>query len=137
MLDNSYVIEISPHRFEAFQGDFKLKRFIGYAALLVLVSAPAFAAKNSAKITLQTPVTVGTTQLPAAEYKMTWNETGSNAQVTLTHGKSVVTLPAKVVEQKHEYNSIRLDNKNGASILLGIDVSNVSVDFKSSSSSGE
>ena len=68
---------------------------------------------------------------------MTWNATGSNAQVTLTHGKSVVTLPAKVVEQKHNINTVRTDSKDGASILLGIDLSNVSVEFTSSTSSGQ
>jgi hypothetical protein len=114
-----------------------MKRFIGFAALLALVSVPAFAAKNSENITIGHPVTVGSTQLPAAEYKVTWTETGSNAQVTLTHGKSVVTLPAKVVEQKHNNNSIRTDDKGGASILLGIDLSKVSVDFASSTSSGQ
>ena len=114
-----------------------MKRFIGYAALLALISVPAFAAKNSEKINIGTPVTVGATQLPAAEYTVTWNETGPNAQVTLTRGKSVVTVPAKVVEQKHDNTSVQTDNKGGVSILLGIDLRKVSVEFKSSQSSGE
>jgi hypothetical protein len=114
-----------------------MKKFIGYAAMLALVSAPAFAAKNSENIQIAHPVIVGTTQLPAGEYKVTWTETGSNAQVTLTHGKSVVTLPAKVVEQKHYDTALQTDNKDGASILLGIDLSKVSVEFTPSPSSGQ
>jgi hypothetical protein len=115
-----------------------MKRFIGYAAMLALVSAPAFAAKNSENIKIDHPVTVGTTQLPAAEYKVTWNEIGSNAQVTLAHGKSVVTLPAKVVEQKHFTVSLQTDeDKGGASLLLGINLSKVTVEFTSSPSSGQ
>ena len=114
-----------------------MKRFIGYAAMLALVSAPVFAAKNSENVTIGHPVTVGTTQLPAAEYRVTWNATGSNAQVTLTHGKSVVTLPAKVVEQKHDAITLLTDDKGEASILLGIDLSKVSVEFTPSRSSGE
>ena len=114
-----------------------MKRFIGYAAMLALVSAPAFAAKNTENITISHPVTVGTTQLPAAEYKVTWTETGSNAQVTLTHGKSVVTVPAKVVEQKHDVRTIRTDNNGGDSVLLGIDLPKVSVEFTSAPSSGQ
>jgi hypothetical protein len=105
--------------------------------MLALVSAPAFAAKNTEKINIGHPVTVGTTQLPAAEYKVTWNGIGSNAQVTLTHGNSVVTLPATVVEQKHNINTVRTDDKGPASILLGIDLSKVSVEFTSSPSSGQ
>jgi hypothetical protein len=59
-----------------------MKRFVGYAAMLALLSAPAFAAKNSSTVTISEPVTVGTTQLPAAEYHVTWTGTGSSAQVT-------------------------------------------------------
>jgi hypothetical protein len=114
-----------------------VKRFLSYAALLALVAAQAVAAKNSENIVIGHPVTVGTTQLPAAEYKVTWNETGSNAQVTLTHGKSVLTLPAKVTEQKNRTNSIRTDSRDGATILVGIDLSKVSVDFTPSPGSGQ
>jgi hypothetical protein len=114
-----------------------VKRFIGYAALLALVSAPGFAAKNSENITIASPVTVGTTQLPAAEYKVTWNEIGSNAQVTLTHDKSVFTLPAKVVAQKNTLNGVRVDRKDGTATLLEIDLSKVTVEFTSSPSSGQ
>jgi hypothetical protein len=105
--------------------------------MLALVSAPAFAANNSENINFGHPVTIGTTQLPAARYKVTWNETGSNVQVTLTHGNTVVTLPAKIVEQKHDINSFRTVDKNGTSILLGIDLSKVSVEFTPSPSSGQ
>jgi hypothetical protein len=115
-----------------------LKRFIGYAAILALVSAPAFAAKNSDNITIDRPATVGTTQLPAAEYKVTWNATGSNAQVTLTHGHTVFTLPARVIEHKNNNHAVRVDTKDGAVILMGLDLGKVSVDFTSSSpSSGQ
>jgi phage tail sheath gpL-like len=114
-----------------------MKRFLGYAAVLALVSAPAFAAKNSENINLSQPVTVGTTQLPAAEYKVTWSGTGSNAQVTLTNGKSVVTLPAKVVEHKNNQSSVQTNSKDGANILEGINLSKVSVVFASSPASGQ
>jgi hypothetical protein len=115
-----------------------MKRFfIGFAALLALVTAPAFAAKNSGKISIGQTVTVGSTQVPAADYKVTWNETGANAQVTLTHGKSVFTFPAKVVEQKNNVPSVRTDSKGGASILMGIDLDKVSMEFTSSPSSGQ
>ena len=114
-----------------------MKRFIGYAAMLALLSAPAFSANNSDNIIIGHTVTVGTTQIPAAKYKVTWNGTGSNTQVTLTNGKSVVTLPAKVVEQKHENNSVRTAEKGGASVLVGIDLTKVTVDFTPSPSSGQ
>lgn len=114
-----------------------MKRFLGYAAMLALLSVPAFAAKNSENITISQPVTVGTTQVPAANYKVTWTNTGSNAQVTLTHGKSVITLPAKIVEQKNNLSSVLTQTKDGANILEGINLSNVTVTFTSAPSSGQ
>ena len=114
-----------------------MKRFLGYAAMLALVSAPAFAAKNSDNITISQPVTVGTTQLPAANYKVTWTGTGSAAQVTLVNGKSAVTLPAKVVDQKNNVNSVLTESKDGANILEGINLSKVTVVFTSSTNSGQ
>jgi hypothetical protein len=114
-----------------------LKRFLGYAAMLALLTAPAFAAKNSEKVTISQPVTVGSTKLPAAEYKVTWTGTGSDAQVTLANGKSVVTLPAKVVDQKNNVTSVLTDTKDGVSTLETINLSKVSLVFTSSPSSGQ
>lgn len=114
-----------------------MKRFLGYAAVLALVSAPAFAAKNFDTVNISETVTVGTTTLPAAEYRVSWTGTGSSAQVTLAHGKSVVTLPAKLVDQKNDVNSVLTDSKNGANVLEGINLSKVSLVFTSSPNSGQ
>ncbi len=114
-----------------------MKRFLGYAAMLALLSAPAFAAKNSGTVNLSEPVTVGTTQLPAADYKVTWTGTGSNVQVTLAHGKSTVTVPAKLVEKKNNVNSVLTDSKGGSAVLETINLSNVTIEFGSSTSSGQ
>ena len=82
MLDSRCVIVsmplplMGPKSFEAYEEN-HMKRFLGYAAVLALLSAPAFAAKNSETINISEPVTVGATQLPAADYKVTWTGTGS------------------------------------------------------------
>lgn len=114
-----------------------MKRFIGYAAVLALLSVPAFAAKNSSKVVIAEPVTVGTTQLPAAEYNVTWTGTGSSAQVTLANGKSTVTVPAKVVEQKNAVNSVLTSTKGGVNVLEGINLYKVSLVFSSTPNSGQ
>ena len=114
-----------------------MKRFLGYAAVLALVSVPAFAAKNSETVSLTDAVTVGTTQLPAADYRVSWTGTGPTVQVTLAHGKSVVTVPAKLVEQKNNVTSILTDTKGGSNVLEGINLSKVSLVFSSSPESGQ
>jgi hypothetical protein len=114
-----------------------MKRFVGFAAVLALLSAPAFAAKNSSKVVLSEPVTVGTTQLPAAEYNVTWTATGSSAQVTLANGKSTVTVPAKVVDQKNALNSVLTSTKGGTNVLEGINLNKVTLVFTSSPNSGQ
>lgn len=114
-----------------------MKRFLGYAAMLALVSAPAFAAKNSSTVNISEPVTVGTTQLPAAQYQVTWTGTGSSAQVTLANGKSTVTIPAKVVDQKNAVNSVLTGTKGGSTVLEGINLSKVTLVFTPSPNSGQ
>jgi opacity protein-like surface antigen len=114
-----------------------MKRFLGYAAMLALLSAPAFAAKNSDNVTLSQSVTIGNTQLPAADYRVTWTGTGSAVQVTLTHGKSTVTVPAKLVDQKNGVTSVLTATKDGANVLEGINLNKVSLVFSSSPNSGQ
>ena len=113
-----------------------MKRFIGFAAVLALLSAPAFAAKNYT-VNISEPVTVGTTQLPAAQYHVTWTGTGSSAQVTLAYGKSTVTLPAKVVEQKNSVTSVLTGTKSGSTVLEGINLDKVTLVFTPSPNSGQ
>lgn len=114
-----------------------MKRIYGIALMLALVSAPAFAAKNSETFNLAEPVTVGTTQLPAASYKVTWTATGPNAQVTLAHGNVSVTVPAKVLEQKNSVNSVLTETKGGSNVLEAIYLNKVSVVLASSPAAGQ
>ena len=114
-----------------------MNRFLGFAAMLALVSVPAFAAKNSQTISISEPVTIGSTQLPPADYRVTWTGTGPAVQVTIAHDKSVVTVPARLVDQKNEQTSIQTKNTDGANVLEGINFSKVSLVFTSSPNSGQ
>ncbi len=44
-----------------------MKRLFGYALMLTLTAAPAFAAKNSQSVNFAQPVKVGTTEIPAGD----------------------------------------------------------------------
>jgi hypothetical protein len=115
-----------------------MKRIFGYAIVLASLSIPAFAAKNSQTVAIDTPVKVGTTELPAGNYKVTWTGTGSTAQVTIAQkGKASVTAPAKLTEQKNNQPSITTNTVNGATILQSIQLNNVTLSLASAATTGE
>ncbi len=60
-----------------------MKRFFGFALMLALLAAPAFAGGKTQKVTFGTPVQVGSTQVAPGVYDLTYSGTGSNVQVTL------------------------------------------------------
>src|SRR5580704_18150456 len=72
------------------------------AAILLataLLSASAFAKdKADAKLSIEYKAQFGTSELAPGNYKLQWEGTGDNVQVSvLQHGKVVATAPAKLV----------------------------------------
>jgi len=86
-------------------------------------------------------VTVGSTQLPAGDYKVSWDGTGSNIQVTLEQKSSshpaTATVTAKVTEQKHNQNGFTLDSKGGVNTLETLQFSKFDVVLTGTSAHGE
>jgi len=69
--------------------------------LTLLLATSLLAVGESNKGSLQTlsTLTVNGTNLPAGEYSLRWEGTGSNVQLSILKGKKVVTTtPARVVE---------------------------------------
>ena len=114
-----------------------MKRFIGYALMLALATAPAFAAKNSQSLTLAQTVKVGSTELPAGDCKVSWTGTGDSAQVTLAENGKTVTIPAKVVAEKHDHKGYVVNRVDGKDQLQSIQLSNVSLQLEASTASGQ
>ena len=118
-----------------------MKRLSYCALILALLSAPAFAAKNSQSVNFPDAVTVGSTQLPAGDYKVTWDGTGSNVQVTLqqtgTSHPATATVAAKVVQQKHERSGYLIDSKGGVNTLETLQFSKFDVVLAGASAHGE
>lgn len=114
-----------------------MKRLFGYALMLALAAAPAFAAKNSQSLSLAQAVKVGTTEFPAGDCKVTWTGTGDKAQVTLAQNGKTVTVPAKVVEEKHGHTGYVVNRIDGADQLQSIQFRNVSVQLEGSAASGQ
>lgn len=105
-----------------------MKRFFGYAFLLASLSIPALAAKNSQNITLSDTVKVGSTQLSAGDYKVSWTGTAPEVQVTIAaKGKTSVTVPAKLVDAKNGYVGLQTNTENGVRVLQAIHLDNANL----------
>jgi len=115
-----------------------MKRFFGFALLVASLSVPAFAAKNSQNITFTDAVRVGSTQLPAGNYKISWTANGSNAQVTIAEkGANVVTVPAKLVDAKNGHVAVLTNTVGGVQVLESIQLNNLSLVIGGATAAGE
>ncbi len=115
-----------------------MKRAFAFALVLASLSVPAFAAKNSQSLTLNTPVKVGTTELPAGDYKVSWTGTGSAVQVTFAQkGKSPVTVPAKAVEAKNNHVSTLTNSVGGADVLESIQLKDLTLNLTDGTATGQ
>ena len=56
--------------------------------LALLLASSAFAA-TKASLTLQNPATINGTKLKAGEYRLEWDGSGPNVEVSITQGKKV------------------------------------------------
>ncbi len=90
--------------------------------LAVLLASSAFAA-TKASLTLQNAATINGTKLKAGDYKLEWDGSGPNVEVSIVQGKTVVAkVQAKVVDlNKPAQNSAALlkQNDDGTSTLAG------------------
>ncbi len=118
-----------------------MKRFFAFAFILALVSIPAFAASKSSTVRFSTDMTVGSSKLPAGEYKLTYDGTAPNVQVTLVEkGAShpvTATVAAKLTEQKHGQISMTTISANGGNLLQTLQLKDVTLEFTSAPASGQ
>ena len=74
-------------------------------ALAVLTATMAFAAGSSGSLHLTEAAQISGQSLPAGDYKLRWEGTGSNVEVSVMQGKKVLAkVPAKLVESKDAYS---------------------------------
>jgi hypothetical protein len=66
--------------------------------LALLLASSAFAT-TKASLTLQNPTTINGAKLKPGEYKLQWDGSGPNVEVSIMQGRTVVAkVPAKVVD---------------------------------------
>jgi len=114
-----------------------MKRLFGYALMLALIAAPAFAAKNSQSLNIAQNVKVGSTQIPAGDRKVSWTGTGDSVQVTIAQNGKTVTVPAKLVAEKHSHKGYVVNSEGGADQLQAIEFSDITLQLQSPSASGK
>jgi hypothetical protein len=115
-----------------------MKRVLGFVMVLALFAAPAFASESSENVDLAASVKVGSTQIPAGKYKVTWTGSGASVQVTLAQkGKAPVTVPATVVAEKHVLSAVSTVKQDGAVVLESIELPNVSLVFGTAPTAGQ
>lgn len=114
-----------------------MKRLFAYALVLALTAAPAFAAKNSQSVNFAQAVKVGSTEIPAGDVKVTWTGTGDSVQVTLAENGKAITVPAKLVEEKHAHKGYVVNRINDGDQLEAIQLSNISLQLESPAASGQ
>ena len=116
-----------------------LARFTTFVFALTL-SISAFAGSKSETVTLFHDAQINGKTLPAGEYQVKCNNTGSNSQVTfMRNGKEVATASGQVKQLSNapESNQIVTQDGNGASNISEIDFahSKTGVSFESATMS--
>lgn len=90
---------------------------------LALLLASSALAANKASLTLLNPATVNGTKLKAGDYKLEWDGTGPEVQVSIIQGRTVLAkVPAKVVDltaPARDNAAILNRNDNGPNTLAG------------------
>ena len=82
--------------------------------LALTLASSAFAA-SKANLTLNNPTSINGTKLKAGDYKLEWDGSGPNVEVSIMQGKKVVTkVPAKIIDlEKAPSNDAALLKQNG------------------------
>jgi hypothetical protein len=112
-----------------------MRKFALLLTLLLAFATTVFAGgKNSATVNIREKVTVGSTTLPAGEYKVSWTDAG---QVTFAQGKTTIaTVPAKVSAQENSQVSVLTDTQGSATVLSELRLKTASLTFGSEAKSG-
>lgn len=91
--------------------------------LVLLLAGSAFAA-SKASLTLNHDTTVNGTKLKAGDYKLQWDGSGPDVEVSIVQGKNVVAkVPAKLVDlNSNAANDAAVikNNGDGSSTLAGV-----------------
>jgi hypothetical protein len=118
----------------------KLRSIAILTALFVMAVSVAVAApKNKKTINLSQPTLVGNITLQPGDYRVEWNGTGSDVQVSFSQGKNtLVTLPA-TLEAAQNPNEVACTfhvEESGTRSLVTIEISHATLHFNTTDIAG-
>jgi len=91
--------------------------------LALTLASTAFAA-SKANLTLNNPTSVNGTTLKAGDYRLEWDGSGPNVEVSILQGKNVVAkVPAHIVDlsaPSQNDAAVTKQNDDGSSALAGV-----------------
>ena len=82
---------------------------------------------GSGTVRLETAVRVGSVELPAGDYKVSWTGPSDDAQVTLKQNQTTASATAKVVEVRRNADSYVTKIENGTRVLTEIQFSKITL----------
>lgn len=92
--------------------------------LTLLLATSVFAASNKGSLQTLNAITVNGKTLPAGDYSLKWEGTGSNVQLNIMKGSKVVaTTPARVVDLKQspsQDQAVVKNNDDGSKSLAEV-----------------
>jgi hypothetical protein len=117
----------------------KPKLGLTLAAVVLMLPLSALAAsKNSSNVEIPDKVVVNGKQIQPGTYKVEWNGTGPNVEVSILQGhKTVAQAPARLVNGTYEQQAIVThQNNSGANVLDQIQLKNKELDLNTRANSG-
>ncbi len=117
----------------------KPKLGLTLAAVILMLPLSALAAsKNSSNVEIPDKVVVNGKQIQPGTYKVEWNGTGPNVEVSILQGhKTVAQAPARLVNGTYEQQAIVThQNNSGANVLDQIQLKNKELDLNARANSG-
>jgi len=114
-----------------------MNRFFSCAVVFAMFAAPAFAGMKPQTVIVGQNISVGTTPLPAGDYKLTYTGSGSNVQVTLMQGKkTAATFTAKEVAVKN-IRGVETASHDGVVSLVAIQLKDVRLELVDAPQAGQ
>jgi hypothetical protein len=112
-----------------------MKRILGLALMSALFVAPLFAfplfGPKTTTVNIPEGLTVGSTQIAAGEYRVSYEGPGPDVKVSLTKsGSSPIVLDAKLVVGKKDNVSVTIGTVNGIRVLQQIDLKSGTLVFE-------